>query len=675
MPSDAQVDVPPPDLSEFISRFVPLYHEGNESVGNCPFCDADAHSLKVGAAWRCFNCCSQEVNGADNVGFYACWTDSSREEAIAKLGNGAGLPGATPIEQRPLRKLPFWGWRELDKQPDKAVWIHELSGAVIVWRELVPGRVHLGLITGRTFEHLELVAPPRRCVLVPEDNLASRVRMQRLAAALYRAGHTQVMCLDLGTDSRFGTRTLPEPGEDVLKWAKARSKAYPKPGEDSAQDAPEPPLVASEPPATEPLSQPASAEPPPIAVVVPAPPAAAPKTWDGLTLILGEKGAIKACEHNAKELMAAAKQYDCLHFDSFLYRVRIGTRDWSDADDRDAVCWLQSAHQVAGFTLNQTRTAAMALAHARPHDSLFEFVMGLPEWDGTPRIERAFAQAWGAPDDILTRAASRNFFTALHARAVKPGAQVDNLWAIEGPQGRLKSASLRALGEHFHAEISSPVGTNDFLRELQGVWIAELSELDSLRGREVSTVKRLLSAPSDRFVQKYEKHASAYPRRAVAVATTNEATYWQDSTGARRLIPVRVGEIRLDVIQAERLQWFAEARHLHQAGAHWWEFPEGVSAAQESRQAVDPWEDTLRGYINNGRMDSDGYAKPWPDGWIASAEIMSEWLKLHSSQLGKASSTRLGHVMRRLGFRPRRGSAGTERGWAPKRFEGSEPGE
>jgi predicted P-loop ATPase len=380
---------------------------------------------------------------------------------------------------------------------------------------------------------------------------------------------------------------------------------------------------------------------------------------------LGNKGEIKACEHNAKELMAAAKQYDCLHFDRFLYRTRFGERDWSDADDRDAVVWLQAAHRVAGFTLNQARTAAMALAHARPHDSLFEFVMGLPEWDGVPRIERAFTDAWGAPDNTFIRGASKNFFVALHARAVKPGVQVDNLWAIEGPQGKLKSASLRALGEHFHAEISAQIGTADFLRELRGIWIAELSELDSLRGREASTVKRLLSAPADRFVEKFEKHAVSYPRRAVAVATTNEATYWQDSTGARRLIPIRVKDIRINLIHELRLQWFAEARHVYQTGATWWEFPVGVLGEQEERQEIDPWEDALRSAIVNGRVDYDGYAKPWPEGWISSAEILRDWLRVNSAQQGRGSGNRLGHVMRRLGFEPKRSVDGAERGWAP----------
>ncbi len=382
------------------------------------------------------------------------------------------------------------------------------------------------------------------------------------------------------------------------------------------------------------------------------------------TLIKSDKGIVRPCEHNAKILLAVAPQFDDLYFDDFLYRPRIGDRDWTDHDDRDTLCWIQSAHLVPGFTLGQVQRAVMALAYARHRDSLAEFILDLPEWDHVPRIARAFSDAWGASEDAMTTAASKNFFVALIARALEPGAQVDNLFAFEGPQGSRKSRALRALGARWHAEITAQVGTPDFMRELRGIWIAELSELDSLRGREATTIKRLLSAPTDRFVEKYQTHAATYPRRAVAVATTNEATYWQDATGARRLIPIRTGEIRVDLIEAARLAWFAEARHLYDHGATWWEFPAATSAAQEDRQVADPWEDSLRHAIAHGRRDGFD-AMFWPEGWISSAEIMDKWLRLGPHQQGKASSTRLGHVMRRLGFVPSRYGKARERGWLP----------
>jgi hypothetical protein len=386
---------------------------------------------------------------------------------------------------------------------------------------------------------------------------------------------------------------------------------------------------------------------------------------DAGELIKSDKGVIRPCEHNARVLIGRAKKYDKLYYDEFLARPRIDGRDWTDADDLVLLCWLQSTHKVAGFNLGQARNGARAVAYARRRDSLREFLDDLPEWDGIDRIEAAFGDVWGAPDSALIRAASQNFFVALVARALHPGAQVDTLWTFEGPQGSYKSRSMRELGGTFHAEISAAIGTTDFQRELRGLWIAEMSELDSLRGREASTIKRLLSAPSDRFVQKYALHAEAYPRRAIAVATTNEAAYWQDATGARRLVPIPCGDIRIDVIADNRLQWFAEARHRHAEGATWWEFPPTIATAQEERQQVDPWEDLLRGFMEHGRtVGRDGQGRvDWPDGWVSSAEIMRDWLDLTPYQQGPVSSTRLGKVMRRLGFQPKRRGKGRERGW------------
>ncbi len=390
-------------------------------------------------------------------------------------------------------------------------------------------------------------------------------------------------------------------------------------------------------------------------------------------LIVGEKGQIKPCEHNALQLISTDKQFNDLHFDDFLNRIQFEGRDWTDNDDRQTLCWIQQAHSAPGFTLGQIRNAVALTAHHRKRDSLRDFILGLPNWDGIPRIEYAFHEAWGCADTPLVRAASRNLFIALVARAEVPGSQVDTLWVFEGPQGSFKSLALRALGGRFHAEISAPIGASDFYREMRGIWIAELSELDSLRGREATTTKRILSAPSDRFVEKYEKHASTYPRRAVAVATTNEAAYWQDHTGARRLVPAATGDINIDMIETNRLQWFAEARGLYQSGASWWEFPPAIAAAQEERQQIDPWEDLLRGLIVNGREVVHGYDSitkaplvqtvRWPEQWISSAAIMQDWLKLAPHQQGQSSGARLGRVMRRLGFRPQRFGNARERGW------------
>lgn len=387
------------------------------------------------------------------------------------------------------------------------------------------------------------------------------------------------------------------------------------------------------------------------------------ETEDGL--LRSPRGVIAPCEYNARLLIERADRYDDLHFDEFLSCTRIADRDWTDADDLECVCWLQSAHSVAKFTLGQARNAVRAVGHARRRDSLCEYVERLPEWDGIQRVETAFIEGWGAPDSPLMRAAARNLLIALIARAMRPGAKVDSLWCFEGPQGIRKSMALSTLGGDFHAEITAGIGTTDFMRELRGIWLAELSELDSLRGRESSTIKRLLSATSDRFVEKYQTHTQVYQRRAVAVATTNEAAYWQDSTGARRLIPIACTAIDIDLIAANRPQWFAEAKYLYDTSATWWEFPATIVAAQDDRQQSDPWEDVIRDAIAHGRRVGVDHMhmEPWPTGPIASATIMRDWLRLEPHQQGRVSSTRLGSVMRRLGFEPTRIGHEQARGW------------
>jgi putative DNA primase/helicase len=394
--------------------------------------------------------------------------------------------------------------------------------------------------------------------------------------------------------------------------------------------------------------------------------AADKKARDGY-LLTNDKGQVLPCEHNAMVLLGAEPAYAELHFDTFLSRMRFGARDWSDNDDLEAADWLQSTKKVARFSLANARNGARLVAHHRQRDSLLEFVENLPPWDGVARIAMAFADAWGADNTAVLKAASANFFIALIARAVRPGAQVDTLWVFEGPQGIRKSRALRSLGGSFHAEISAPIGTTDFARELRGLWLGEIAELDAFRGREASTMKRILSCPVDRFVEKYEKHAVSYSRRVVCVATTNEGDgvgYWTDSSGARRLIPIRCsGDIRLDVIEALRLQWFAEAKHRYEHHETWWEFPPEILAEQEDRQEVDPWENILRDGIANGRASAYAVREDWPTVPIKTTVIARDWLGLPAHLQGRATATRIGKVMRRLNFEPVRIGDKQDRGW------------
>lgn len=377
------------------------------------------------------------------------------------------------------------------------------------------------------------------------------------------------------------------------------------------------------------------------------------------------KGVPRACEHNAAALIASSHAWDGLYHDAFRDRIMLGEQDWTDADDRYVLSWLQSNFNYR-FSPRMVHSAVMLIAERRQTDRLRSWLEALPKWDDVFRIEQAFHDGWGVEDSEFSRRASRNLFLAMVARALRPGVQVDNVWVFEGAQGIFKSRALRALGGEFHSEITAGVGTADFMRQLRGCWLAELSELDALRGREAATIKHVLSSPTDRFVQKYALHAQSYPRRCVLAATTNEHVYWEDSTGARRLIPVKCGHIDVDLIAENRVRWFAEALIWLETDAKWWDFSDAAPIEQEERFSVDPWEEQIKRFMAAGRTVRDNFGTtilPWPQDWISTAELMSDWLTLPASQQGRMSGVRVSKVMRRLGFIPERRGTPQQRGW------------
>lgn len=329
--------------------------------------------------------------------------------------------------------------------------------------------------------------------------------------------------------------------------------------------------------------------------VEPSAPNPPPAEREQPALQLDPKGKPIACEFNIAQLIARGVCFDEF-WRSIMWTNADGTRRaWTDNDDRHELLRIQQKH-IPRATLAMVRTAVEAVANTHRTDALQEFIATLPTWDGTPRIEYALHEAFGTPDTPLMRAGSANLFRAMIARARKPGAKVDHLFVFEGEQGTLKSMALAVLGGDFHVEVTEPLGSANCVREIRCAWLAELTELKPLVGRDAETSKAFITRRVDPIVEKWEKRVTTYPRRCVFVGTTNESRYWDDPTGARRLIPIPTGiagPIRPDLIEANRLQWFAEALVDYDAGKTWWEFPAEIEHEREDRQRVDPWQEPI----------------------------------------------------------------------------------
>lgn len=164
-------------------------------------------------------------------------------------------------------------------------------------------------------------------------------------------------------------------------------------------------------------------------------------------------------------------------------------------------------------------------------------------WDGEKRLETIFSDYLGVANTSYARATARKSLVAAVARIFHPGIKYDYVPIIVGEQGIGKSTLLRKLGRGWFSDTFKMNEGKDMYEQLQGVWIIEIGELDGLRKAEVETIKLYISKQWDTFRPAYARRVEVFQRQCVFFGTTNEDTFLRDSTGNRRFLPLRSGEV------------------------------------------------------------------------------------------------------------------------------------
>jgi hypothetical protein len=75
---------------------------------------------------------------------------------------------------------------------------------------------------------------------------------------------------------------------------------------------------------------------------------------------------------------------------------------------------------------------------------------------------------------------------------------------LEGPQDTRKSTALKTLAGPYITDELADLGSKDSALQTRGVWIIELSKLDTLSRAEVSRIKAFISRTTDRFRPRME---------------------------------------------------------------------------------------------------------------------------------------------------------------------------
>lgn len=351
---------------------------------------------------------------------------------------------------------------------------------------------------------------------------------------------------------------------------------------------------------------------------------------------------------NAVSVLQRDPQWDASAFwyDEFLDRVLFANspvREWRDDDDVKLAVYLQESVRMSSISVRQTSDAVQYVARQRTRHCVRDWLRSLV-WDQVPRIETALEDYWGVtftdtqPADYV-RAVSANLFLGMVARVLKPGCQLDTMVVFEGAQGIGKTRALRVLGGPWYMLAAESVTHKDFFQSFPGKWVVEVGEMDAFSRAERDRIKLAISTPTDRYRSSYGRRAEDHPRQCIFVGTTNRDDYVSDDTGARRFLPIRCGDIRIDLLADARAQLFAEAFAYIEAKRPWWLTPSvSTLSVQRDRQSDDVWTETVLNWLI-GKPDA------------TSAEILSGALKFRESDMSRLDQLRVGSILRLAGWK------------------------
>ncbi|MGE0105894.1 MAG: VapE domain-containing protein [Thiomonas sp.] len=424
----------------------------------------------------------------------------------------------------------------------------------------------------------------------------------------------------------------------------------------------------------------------PAGVSTPAPAGAEPNddphAWK-LSLLRTDKGAIKAVRENVVLALESLPDVQgTIVFNRFSNNVEkrtpvpwnTGEGRWKEADELLMGEWLVRTHRLPSCSRTTLEEAVAMAATRHEYHPVREYLASL-KWDGVERLPIWLARACCADPSKLTAETAHYyglvgmfFLMGMAQRALVPGCKFDYMPILEGRQGLRKSTLVRTLGGAWCADTNIQIGDKDSYQNLQGVWIYELSELDSMAKAEITRVKAFVASTIDRFRASFDKRPNDYPRQVVFMGTTNEQQYLIDPTGNRRFWPVHVTrQIDITWVEQNRNQLFAEAVVRLQRGERYYPTPEEEAhlfEPQQGERMVDsPVEAAILRYLT---QDANGMLLKEVQVTTLLGSIGVDLSKLGP---GRHFEKQAGAALKKFGWERKRSSA-PGRPWVYRRPEG-----
>ena len=238
-------------------------------------------------------------------------------------------------------------------------------------------------------------------------------------------------------------------------------------------------------------------------------------------------------------------------------------RFWRNVDYSLLYGYMCTRYRV-DFPERILTSAFNTVTNERKFHPVKEYIAGLPEWDGVPRVDDLLIRILGAPDTDYVRQVTRKTLVGCVQRVLEPGCKFDTVLVLDGKPGIGKSTLLRRLGGAWFSDSLSLTDTRDktAAEKLQGVWIMEIGEMQGTRKADVDILKGFISRQVDEYRPAYGRDIEHRPRMTVIFGTTNTVTgFLRDVTGNRRFwpVPVEGGDGPWDMTEEDVQQIWAEA--------------------------------------------------------------------------------------------------------------------
>jgi len=388
-------------------------------------------------------------------------------------------------------------------------------------------------------------------------------------------------------------------------------------------------------------------------------------SWDTY-LLKNKQGAYLPCLANAVKILTHRKEwYRVVAYDEFSGSIvkrspppwdpdlkpdEDDVGDWTQSDSGRAAVWLSDEYQCSFYSSVADEAVRLVAERWRYHPVRDYLNEVRPKWDNKPRMDDLLVRVAGAPDTPYTRAITKNFFLGAVARIMRPGAQVDTVLILEGPQGAHKSTFFRILAsDDWFVDTLFNIGGKDGYQALRRKWIVEFSELDALSTADLARVKAFISSVKDSYRPSYGRATIDFPRQCVFAGTVNPngAGYLNDTTGARRFCPVVVTEIDLKTVREERDQLWAEAFARYQRAEKWYLRDKEILAiaAREAEERREPeaWETHFKEYLHLNRAL---YRK----GGVTITELLTNAVDVPKERQNRAAQILAGKSLRAIGW-------------------------